>query len=193
MRWRGSHCVVLIVLFFFLHDFLTAQIDSIVVPIEAQASAHSPNIDSSIARPFSPVTSPHSKRSPWLAVGLSALIPGAGQVYNENYWKPLVIWGLTGYWVYEWMKLNTRYNASRIDFEQSISPFLPDGNSQFKYARDFYRDERDKFAWYLGALYFLNLVDAYVGAQLYDFDVSPDLSSDGRIVPKMTATLRYHF
>jgi hypothetical protein len=28
-----------------------------------------------------------SKRSPWLAAGMSALVPGSGQIYTESYWE----------------------------------------------------------------------------------------------------------
>ncbi len=128
-----------------------------------------------------------STKSPGLAVILSAVLPGAGQIYNESYWKPPIIWGLGGYWVYEWLTLNEKYQDFRTQFSQNP------GNAQLKRIRDFYRDERDKFAWYLGALYFANLLDAYVGASLYDFNVTPDLGADGTVVPRITATLRVRF
>jgi hypothetical protein len=35
----------------------------------------------------SPATSEISRKSPWLAAGLSAVVPGAGEFYAENYWK----------------------------------------------------------------------------------------------------------
>ncbi len=128
-----------------------------------------------------------STKSPGIAVLLSAVVPGVGQIYNESYWKPPIIWGLGGYWVYEWIKLNDKYQDFQTQFSQNPS------NDQLKRIRDFYRDERDKFAWYLGALYFVNLLDAYVGASLYDFNVTPDLTADGVFVPKITATLRLKF
>src|SRR6266850_5090288 len=124
--------------------------------------------------------SDHSK-SPWIAVGLSAGVPGLGQIYNHTYWKLPLIWGLGGYWIYEWVHLNDNYKDFRSQYSNSITPANKAGDPLLLTLRDFYRDERDKFAWYLGALYLLNLVDAYVGASLYDFDVSPDLTSDGRI------------
>lgn len=132
-------------------------------------------------------------KKPWLAVGLSAAIPGLGQIYNGSYWKTPVILGLGGYWVSEWIKLNNRYKDYREQFAQSVHPSSPDGDNTLLQLRNFYRDERDKFTWYLGVLYFINLVDAYVGANLYDFDVSPDLGADGRIVPRATATIRVRF
>ena len=132
----------------------------------------------------------HPAKKPWLAVGLSAAVPGLGQLYNENYWKAPVIWGLGGYYIYEWISLNNKYKDFRNQYNESITPLEPLGNEKLQNVRNFYHDERDKFAWYMGALYFLNLVDAYVSANLYDFDVSPDLGNDGRVYPKVTATLR---
>lgn len=132
-------------------------------------------------------------KRPWVAVGFSAALPGAGQIYNETYWKVPIIWGLGGYWIYEWTQQNNKYQDYRQQYSASITPQLPNGNSRYLQLRDFYRNERDSYAWYLGALYFLNLVDAYVGANLYDFDVGPDLTADGKIVPKVTATMRVKF
>ena len=132
-------------------------------------------------------------KNAWLAVGFSAVLPGSGQIYNEDYWKVPVIWGLGGYWVYEWARLNNRYKDFRDQFNASVQQRPPFGDERFLQLRDFYRDERDKFAWYLGLLYFLNLVDAYVGANLYDFDVSPDLSAEGKVVPKVMTTVRLRF
>lgn len=121
---------------------------------------------------------------------ISAVAPGTGQIYNESYWKAPIIWSLGGYWVYEWLQLNDKYQSYRDQFSRDP----PGPNSeQTKRVRDFYRDERDKFAWYLGALYFANLLDAYVGASLYDFNVSPDLGADGIIVPRITVSLRLTF
>jgi len=138
-------------------------------------------------KPFTPT------KSALLAVGLSAALPGAGQFYNENYWKVPVIWGLGGYWIYEWVDLNKNYQNYRTLYSESIIETDPDGNNNYLNQRDFYRDERDKFAWYLGVLYFVNVIDAYVGANLYDFEVTPDLGSDGRMLPRVTASVKLTF
>ena len=133
------------------------------------------------------------KKSPWLAVGFSAVIPGAGQIYNHDYWKAPLIWGLSAYWIYEWVQLNKDYVQYRDLYYQSIAALPPSGDNQYLRIRDFYRDERDKFAWFLGALYIVNLVDAYVGAHLYDFDVTPTLSLDSRQQLFAAASIRYRF
>ena len=43
--------------------------------------------------------------------------------------------------------------------------------------REFYRNDRDKWWIYLGLAYIANVLDAYVAANLYDFDVSTPGSS----------------
>lgn len=126
-------------------------------------------------------------KNAWLAVGLSAAAPGLGQLYDESYWKIPVIWGLGGYWIAEWIQMNRNYQDYRDQYLKSFA-VSPAGDNHLLSVRNFYRDERDKFAWYLGALYVLNLVDAYVGAQLYDFDVGPDLS--GRLSARVRLRLR---
>ena len=44
------------------------------------------------------------KKSPTTAVLLSAVLPGAGQFYNESYWKIPIIGGLVGYFGYEYFQ-----------------------------------------------------------------------------------------
>ena len=135
----------------------------------------------------------HPSKSPWLAVGLSAALPGAGQIYDGNYWKAPVIWGLGIYWVSEWVSLNDKYHEFRDAYAADLRLTGSLRAADDLRLRDFYRDERDRFAWFLGGLYALNLLDAYVGAHLADFDVGPDLAADGRIVPRFSATVRIPF
>ncbi len=116
-------------------------------------------------------------KSTTTAILFSAVIPGAGQFYNESYWKIPVILGLGSYWGYEWVSLNKDYINYRNLYSESLIKFPPSGNYQYKNIRDFYRSERDRFAWYLGILYLVNILDAYVDASLFDFSVDDNLSS----------------
>lgn len=104
------------------------------------------------------------------AVLRSAILPGLGQIYNESYWKVPIIWGLTGWLVYNWIQNNNYYIDYKNLYIQSVSNGQE--NLNYKIFREFYRDQRDLFAIYLGLTYFLNLVDAYVDAQLFNFDVN---------------------
>lgn len=107
------------------------------------------------------------QKSPWGAVLRSAIIPGWGQFYNESYWKIPVVWGFAGWFVYNWIDTNDEYIKNR-------DLFINTGENIYLRRRDFYRDQRDNFAIYLALTYFLNLVDAYVDAHLFDFSVSED-------------------
>lgn len=109
------------------------------------------------------------QKSPWNAVVKSTILPGLGQVYNESYWKVPVIWGLMGWFGYNWWQNDKQYkeyrNLYQLSIEQGKENFL------YKRIREFYRDQRDLFAIYLGLTYFLNIVDAYVDANLFNFEL----------------------
>jgi hypothetical protein len=108
-----------------------------------------------------------STKSPWTAVLMSAVIPGAGQIYNESYWKAPLIWALSGWLVYNWIQNNKDYKYYKDLFSQTQI-------ENYRRLRTSYRDQRDVFTIYMGLTYFLNLVDAYVDAQLFDFSVDED-------------------
>ena len=181
---------------------LSAQTDSIVAPapwrLQLSESAGStflpPHVITSDCGQHAQVKkeSKHftPTKTPMVAVGLSAVVPGLGQIYNENYWKAPVILGLGGYWVSEWLYNSRQYHDFQDQYSQSLIDAPGQGNSRLLQLRDFYRDERDKFAWYIGVLYFANLVDAYVSAHLYDFDVTPNLDNDASGGKLVGVTLR---
>lgn len=151
-----------------------------VFSVQARVLAQHRHLDraghSSVSMTDSFSLRPHKKKSPLLALALSAALPGLGQVYNGSYWKVPIIAGFGGWFAYQWDHNNDKYKTYRDKFQDSIGPSLPQGDQQSKRLRDFYRDQRDKFAWYIGILYFANIIDAYVDASLHDFDVSDDLS-----------------
>jgi hypothetical protein len=117
------------------------------------------------------------KKSAWGAVLRSAVIPGFGQFYNESYWKIPIIWGTLGYLGYQWNKTNNLYRQYQDLYSNSANQNDANNNNYYTF-REFYRDQRDMFAVYIGLTFFLNLVDAYVDAQLFDFDVSNDESTN---------------
>ncbi len=120
------------------------------------------------------------KKSSLTAVLLSAVVPGAGQFYNESYWKIPVIAGLVGYFGYEYFRQNNLYKDYRDDYLVSQTPENPSGNLSLKALREFYRNQRDDFVWYFLIVYTVNLIDAYVGAHLFDFDVKEEKGGGGR-------------
>ncbi len=118
---------------------------------------------------------------------LSAVLPGAGQVYTARYWKIPIIWGFGYYFASTWVKANNLYKDASDRYNLSINQGVTSGqgDAQAKYERDFYHDERDRFAFFLALTYALNIIDAYVGASLYDFDVSDDLGGNAKLRMKI--------
>ncbi len=105
------------------------------------------------------------QKSPLKAVLMSAVIPGLGQIYTHSYWKVPVIWGVFGLLVYQWSLSNKYYKDYQNIYNQT-------NNTRALGLERQYQDQRDLFAIYIGLTYLLNIVDAYVEAQLFDFSVS---------------------
>ena len=107
------------------------------------------------------------QKSPLGAVLRSAIIPGWGQIYNESYIKAPFIWGGIAALVLGWRFYNNHYKTYKDLYNQNL-------DIRYANVRDFYRDQRDLFSIYIGLVYVLNLVDAYVDAELFDFNVEED-------------------
>jgi len=118
-----------------------------------------------------------------LAMIFSALLPGAGQVYAHRYYTIPLFWGFGAYFTSIAIKANNQYLDYRGKFSESVrlDTIAHSGNQNLLSARDFYRDQRDEFILYIGLTYLLNIIDAYVGATLYDFDVSDELGGNAKI------------
>jgi hypothetical protein len=127
-----------------------------------------------------------AKKSTGTAMLLSAVVPGAGQFYNQSYWKVPVVLGLGLYFVSSWLDNNRRAIDARGKYDLT-------GDSKWLSQRDFYKSQRDSFAWYYFILYAVNIADAYVDAALSDFNVSPELSFRALPVPGGALTLRLRF
>jgi hypothetical protein len=82
----------------------------------------------------------------------------------------------------------TSIHDYKEQYEQSQTINNPDGDPQLKTFRDFYKDQRDDFVVYALILYVVNLIDAYVDAQLFDFDVS-----DSKSFPNGRMTFKINF
>jgi hypothetical protein len=86
-----------------------------------------------------------------------------------------------------WVKMDNHYTESRDAYTASVAAGVSNGqgDSRMLYERDFYRDERDRFGFYVILTYLLNIVDAYVGASLYDFDVGDNLGGGASVKVKI--------
>lgn len=118
-------------------------------------------------------------KSPWGAVARSAILPGWGQFYNESYWKAPIFLGAIGGLIYGWIYYNDLYHDYRDLYTESLIDG-GSGNQAYLSQRNLHLDNRDLFAIYIGLVYFLNLVDAYVDAHLFDFSVSENRALGSR-------------
>ena len=138
---------------------------------------------------------PNPKRAMWLAI----VIPGAGQIYNRKYWKlPIIYGGFMGcLYALRWNnQMYHDYSQAYLDImdddpgTQSYNKFLHLGqqidssNAQqvkqyseiFKKRKDKFRRWRDLSFFVMVGVYALSVIDAYVDAELSQFDISKDLS-----------------
>lgn len=114
---------------------------------------------------------------------LSAVVPGAGQAYNRQYWKmPLVyaaIGGL-GYWAYnsntQYKKYSNALRAMYDDDPNTVNTTGYPGASELIVQKNQFKKSRDLAIILCGVAYALNVIDANVSAHLKTFDVSNDLS-----------------
>lgn len=126
-----------------------------------------------------------ARHQPARAAIYSAILPGAGQVYNRKYWKaPIVLAGLGTcyYFIQDNTKQYDRYKNAYLDvingradeFERRYSA------DQLRNVADTYHRWRDLSYVAISLVYILNVVDASVDAYFVRFDVSEDLSLDLR-------------
>jgi hypothetical protein len=59
----------------------------------------------------------------------------------------------------------------------------------FKSRKDFFRRNRDLSLILTACFYLITVVDAYVDAELFDFDIAPDLSL--RVTPAVSPQTQY--
>ena len=144
------------------------------------------------------------KPDPMRAVWLGAIVPGLGQIYNRSYWKiPIVYGGFMGC-IYAITWTNSQYEGYKIayrdlyfdrqngtvsnDPSKSYISILPEGytidrmggvSTYYNRLKDWQnttRRNRDLAIAATAIVYALTLIDAYVDAQLFDFDISDDLT-----------------
>ncbi|HZV12374.1 MAG TPA: DUF5683 domain-containing protein, partial [Candidatus Kapabacteria bacterium] len=110
------------------------------------------------------------KKSPLLATLLSAALPGAGQFYNEDYIKIPFIWAAVGFFGYEVISNNNQFIKYQDMYFNSPDSTIR-GTQQYFNLKEQYRDDRDSYFSFFVLAYALNILDAYVGAHLFDFNV----------------------
>lgn len=144
---------------------------------------------------------PNPVRATWLAL----IIPGGGQIYNRKYWKlPIFYGGFAGCaYALAWNGKMYRdyFNAYRDVANgnltsSNVTDLIPPSYLQhvsqsqlvetLRRRKDTYRRYRDLSIFAFIGVYLLSVVDAYVDAELSNFDITPDLSM--RVEPAVIDT-----
>ncbi len=114
----------------------------------------------------------------------SLMLPGLGQIYNKRWWKvPLVYGGFIGIGlVFEFNQRNYKVFLKEAQFrelnpEKTENPlysgYTNEGIIQIK---DAYRRDRDLSVLAGLGFYAITIIDAYVDAKFFRFDISDELS-----------------
>lgn len=134
---------------------------------------------------------PNPTKATWLAL----VIPGGGQIYNRKFWKLPIIYGGFAGCAYALTWNNKMYkdymqaykDAALGNWEaNSIHDLLPPGyldrtpktqiTEALRKQKDTYRRYRDLSIFAFIGVYLISVIDAYVDAELSNFDITPDLS-----------------
>lgn len=132
---------------------------------------------------------PNPTKATWLAV----VFPGGGQIYNRKYWKlPIIYGGFAGCaYALTWNgKMYKDYSQAYLDimdsnpntksYEDLLPPNAQYNEEQLKTTlqrrKDTFRRYRDLSIFAFIGVYLISIIDAYVDAELSNFDISPDLS-----------------
>jgi hypothetical protein len=134
----------------------------------------------------------HVHINPRSSLVKSLILPGLGQASNKQYWKIPVLYAGIALCVYSIDFANKHYQ----DFKQAYiwrtdgdsntidkyDPLHPTSNElkytkdQLKSSRDYYRRNLELSVIISAGVYLLNIIDAYVSANLLNYDISDDLS-----------------
>ena len=132
---------------------------------------------------------PNPTKATWLAI----VFPGGGQIYNRKYWKlPIIYGGFAGCaYALTWnSKMYKDYSQAYLDimdsnpntksYEDLLPPNATYSEEQLKNTlkrrKDMFRRYRDLSIFAFIGVYLISVIDAYVDAELSNFDITPDLS-----------------
>lgn len=110
------------------------------------------------------------------AMLLTSLIPGGGQFYTERYAKGAIIGGIQSYLIIDGVQTQIKLNRT------------PKENKQ---KREELSNKRRNIAWKMALVWSLGILDAYVDAQLYNFE--SDLTIDQTGAPKIAFSFKIKY
>ena len=129
------------------------------VPVHIQAQLISDNSYASKYTVYPQQDTLRIKRSPRAAMYRSIIFPGWGQWYNKKRFKSALIF-----------TAETSVIAGIIIQNHRLSTSITEQQ------RIFFKDDRNKFIWWLGGVIIFSMLDAYVDAYLQNFDLDMNIN-----------------
>ncbi len=164
------------------------QDSTIIYPVDSISDKFSDRQDTASTRSGLVMFLFPGKRPPYkasIAWKRSMIFPGWGQIYNQDYWKLPLVYGsyAVGFLVIQYN--NNRYQEYRTGYLERVDDDETNDFNTFgenastegiKRARDRFRQFRDRSILAIAGIHILQVIEAYVDANLNGFDVSNDLT-----------------
>lgn len=123
------------------------------------------------------LTTTKGTKSPIGAMLRSLALPGWGQVYVNQYWKAPLFFGGAAIMYYYTFKHNSDFLNYSREYDE-ISKENPQDPRLYllKVRRENSRDNRDISIFFLAGVYGLAMLDAFVDAHLFNFNVNENVA-----------------
>jgi hypothetical protein len=129
------------------------------------------------------------EHSPKKATLLALALPGAGQIYNQKYWKAPIVYAGLGASIYAIGMFRKNMNTLN-DSITGIYLLGKTPSSQLINDRDNQRSRRDIAILCLAGVYVLQILDATVDAHFYKFNINDKIGMEFSPLPNKT--LAFH-
>lgn len=118
------------------------------------------------------------------AMLLTTFIPGGGQFYTKRWVKGILIGGTQSYIIYKGVSTQFDLNDINQRLKESYSGSLAQ-------EKDALLMRRREIIWWGALVWTIGILDAYVDAQLYDFE--SDITMDPGGNPKLNVSINIHY
>jgi hypothetical protein len=122
-------------------------------------------------------------KSATTAMLLTTVFPGGGQFYTERYAKGVIIGGVQSFLIYREVQTQLRLNEIEEQLNNPTTELLQDKENLLKKRRD--------LAWWMVLVWTVGILDAYVDAQLYNFESNLSIDQSGALKTELSFKIRY--
>jgi len=122
-------------------------------------------------------------KSATTAMLLTTILPGGGQFYTERYTKGIIIGGAQSFLLYKEIQTQLRLNEIEKKLNNPTPGLLQDKESLL--------ETRRELAWWMLLVWTAGVLDAYVDAQLYNFESNLSIDRSGALRTELSFKISY--